>query len=68
MSSQAPSRTPGPRLATNDKRVRNVTNKCTCGINRELAPLTTANRNRVLLALHWHIAEQLETLNIVTTE
>jgi hypothetical protein len=42
--------------------VRDTILLCSLGLERQLKGLSTANKNRVLLALHTQIGEQLDSL------
>lgn len=42
--------------------VRDTIHLCSLGLERQLKGLSTANKNRVLLALHAQIGEQLDSL------
>ena len=42
--------------------VRNTILLCSLGLERQLKGLSTADKNRVLLALHAQIGEQLDSL------
>ena len=46
--------------------VQNATLKLTTALTSNLKPLSRANQNRVLLALHAQIAEQLDALTTDT--
>ena len=51
-----------PPILTDEEIARGTLFRCSLGLDRELAGLSTANKNRVLLALHAQIAEQLDAL------
>jgi gamma-glutamyl phosphate reductase len=51
---------PAPTKDSNIVRTRLL--RVSLGIERELATLTTADKNRVLLALHAQIGDQLDAL------
>ena len=53
------SRVPELRYAA---QVRDTIVLCSLGLERQLKGLSTANKNRVLLALHAQIGEQLDSL------
>jgi hypothetical protein len=51
-----------PPPLSDEEIVRGTLLRCTEGLERQLAELSTANKNRALLALHAQIGEQLEAL------
>ena len=59
---QAPTRNLHARDQNDDTVVDGCRIRCSLKIERELAALSTANKNRVLLALNSVIAVQLEAL------
>ena len=51
-----------PRHSQDEEIARGTILRCSLGLERQLAGLGTANKNRVLLALHPQIGEQLDSL------
>ncbi len=45
-----------------DALVRATVLRCSLGLERQLSAISTANKTRVLLALHANIGEQLDSL------
>jgi hypothetical protein len=62
MFHEPPPQRNGPAPTKDDNIVRTRLLRVSLGIERELAALTTANKTRVLLALHAQIGEQLDSL------
>ncbi len=58
----APPHRKDPPQISDEQIARGTILRCSLGLDRELAALSTANKNRVLLALHAQIAEQLDAL------
>jgi len=51
-----------PTPISDEEIARGTILRCTLGLESQLAGLSTANKNRVLLALHALIGEQLDSL------
>jgi hypothetical protein len=68
MTPPTPPRTPVTHPTADCSPGPEVVRRCLVCIRDELAPLSTADRNRVLLALYWLIEDQLETLTLDTDE
>jgi len=51
-----------PLKLTNDLVVSATILRCNLALNKELRTLSTANKNRVLIALSYQIGEQLDSL------
>jgi hypothetical protein len=58
----APPHRKDPPQISDEQIARGTILRCSLGLDRELAGLSTANKNRVLLALHAQIGEQLDSL------
>lgn len=62
MTQPGRSRSTDPAQISDEEIARGTILRCSLGLERQLAGLSTANKNRVLLALHARIAEQLDAL------
>ncbi len=62
MTQPGRSRSTDPAPLSDEEIARGTILRCSLGLERQLAGLSTANKNRVLLALHAQIGEQLDAL------
>lgn len=67
MSYQPPTRAPRAIATTDERLTRTAAMHVLVSLHRELAPLSTANKNRVLLELRQLMADELEALETTTT-
>ena len=51
-----------PLAQTDEQLAKHTILLCSLGLERQLKGMSTANKNRVLLALHAQIGEQLDSL------